>query len=430
MKNKKLLFLGGDALTKDVVQIAKNMGVFTLVTDWYDLEKSPAKLIADKSFMISNQDIDALSDLIKAENIDGVLTGFTDSTLQPFVKICEKEKFPCYINQKQVDVTTSKEHFKSLCKKHNLTVVEEYDLNYPIIKKETLNVTYPVIVKPVDNSGARGIRICNNYDELVTNYEYALSFSESKKVIVERCVQSEEASIFIVAIDGEYYTVGVGDRHIRKLQKGHIPLPVGYIFPSKYMDAFYDIEDNLKNMLKGLRVKNGLVFIQSFVENGRFVLYEMGFRLTGSMEYKLTEEIFGINAAKMLINYALFGKMIDNKASFLKINLEKGKRSANLTFMGKPGVIGALKGINSIRAKKNVISCNTFYKEGQIIPDTVSGTLLQVVARVLLVAEDFEQLFSSIKEVIKEFKLESNNGENLLLDTFDVEAIKKQYCER
>ena len=49
------------------------MGIYVMVTDWYPIEKSPAKQIADEAFLVSTADVDAVVQLIKDKNIDGVL---------------------------------------------------------------------------------------------------------------------------------------------------------------------------------------------------------------------------------------------------------------------------------------------------------------------------------------------------------------------
>ena len=73
IKGKKLLILGGIALSCEIIKQAQKQGVIVLVTDY--LEGSPGKKIADKSFMISTTDVEAVVRLIQKEKIDGVLTG-------------------------------------------------------------------------------------------------------------------------------------------------------------------------------------------------------------------------------------------------------------------------------------------------------------------------------------------------------------------
>ena len=65
LQNKKLLILGGDSFSVDIVKTAQSMGVYTIVTDWYDTKRSPAKLVADEYWNISIEDYDLLSQKIK-----------------------------------------------------------------------------------------------------------------------------------------------------------------------------------------------------------------------------------------------------------------------------------------------------------------------------------------------------------------------------
>jgi len=168
LRGKKLLILGGTLLSCEIIKQAKKQGAFIVVTDY--LEDSPGKKIADKSFLISTTDVEAVVDLIRNEKIDGVLTGFIDLLLPYYVEICEKANIPCYATKEQIDITTNKTKFKELCRSFDVPVVEEYDIKYPFTKGDIKHLEYPVLIKPVDNSGARGVFICKNCDELIINF--------------------------------------------------------------------------------------------------------------------------------------------------------------------------------------------------------------------------------------------------------------------
>ena len=116
LEGKKLLVLGGDAASIDIVKAAQNMGVYTIVTDWYDTKRSPAKLVADEYW---NEEIfkpELISRLIKEHNVDGVLTGFTDSYLLQYQRICELSGLPCYATKEVFETTMDKAKFKQLCR--------------------------------------------------------------------------------------------------------------------------------------------------------------------------------------------------------------------------------------------------------------------------------------------------------------------------
>lgn len=422
VKKKKLLLLGGPALMCDVVNAAKSMGVHTVVTDWYSVDKSPAKAVADEYFMVSTADIDAVVDLINRENIDGVLTGFTDSTLYYYQQICEKANKPCYLTPEQIAITTNKNQFKALCKAFSIPVVEEYFITDDSIDQQVSMLNFPVIVKPVDNSGARGISICDSISTFNDAYQTALDFSESKTVLVERYMTSHEVTIFYLLKDGNVYLSGIGNRHTKHNQEGVIPLPVAYTFPSRHTEMYQrDLNDKVIKMFNSIGLKNGMVFIQSFVDESGFTIYEMGFRLTGSLEYKIFEALNGYNPMKMMINFALTGDMSCNNDYTIDPNF--GSYACNITFLVKPGLIGKIIGVKEIKSVEGVIDAVLSYKEGDEIPLSAVGTLSQVVLRVFITADTKAKLEEVMNTVHDLFVVISADGEKMLLEKFSVDEL-------
>ena len=104
---------GGVALACDIVKKAQELGVYVMVTDY--LEDSPAKKIADESFMISTTDIDAVVKLCQDQRVDGVFTGYIDSMLPYCCDVCERLGLPFYATRKQLEYTVDKRRFKDIC---------------------------------------------------------------------------------------------------------------------------------------------------------------------------------------------------------------------------------------------------------------------------------------------------------------------------
>ncbi len=215
LSKKKLLLLGGDNLTKDIVKAAQELGVYVIVTDWYDIERSPAKAIANEYWNVSIEDYGALTQKVKENHVDGILTGFTDSYLLPYQRLCELTGLPCYGTREQFDLFTNKDKYKQLCRKFNVPTIEAYDLDSP-------NINYPVMVKPVDGSGSRGIKICHNLQELQNAVIHSKESSRQGKVIIERYMDCPEATLFWLFADGKYYLTMIGNRHVKQSQTGNI----------------------------------------------------------------------------------------------------------------------------------------------------------------------------------------------------------------
>ena len=414
---KKLLILGGTSISREIVYAAHEIGLDVYVTDY--LENSPCKAIAEKSFMVSCTDVDAVCQLIRDEKIDGVIMGYADVLLASYVEICKKSGLPCYANMHAIEMTADKDNFKNLCRKFDIPVVAEYTKE----DVENNNVTYPIIVKPVDNSGARGIYICHDKNEFDVYYQESLKYSPSKHVLIERFMTGKEATIFYYLHKGEIYLLGVSDRHMLKYSDRLLQLPIGYTFPSVNQDSFIkEQNENIKEMFRSLDMKEGLVFMQSFNDNGRYIIYEMGYRLTGSIEQHLMEKELNFNHLKAILNYAV-GNPIDT-TPLASIDLDKATM-ANVTLLLSEGTIDHYEGEKETLNIPGVLHIHTSYPEGTVIDDKVMGKLAQVGIRVLLHADDRQQLLERMDMVKNTLRVVSTEGKDMLLGNYTYKEVCK-----
>jgi biotin carboxylase len=422
LKGKRLLVLGGSRISCEIVNKAKEMGIFTVVTDWYPLEDSPAKKIADKAFMTSTSDVTAILKLIKDEKIEGILTGFTDSTLPYYSQICKESELPCYATEEQFKILTNKKIYKRLCRDFGVPVVDEY--NIADFKENNTNGSrFPLLVKPADNSGGRGITVCNNQQDLFRAYEKALNYSESKEVLIERYIEGKEVTVFFLLQDGEIFLTAMGDRHTKHNHEDVIALPVAYTFPSVHLAKYQQmIEPNVKKMFESIGLKDGMVFMQCLVESGECVVYDIGYRLTGSLEYKLIEKVCEYNPLEMMIRYALTGKMSEN-FNIEKVQPNWDKYACNVSFLVKPGIIGKINGIEEILNIPGVVDVVLNHIEGEEIPESAKGTLQQIIIRVLATASSQSHLKELLDKIYGSLKVISVDGKDMLLDGFNSDEL-------
>lgn len=415
---KKLLILGGTSISREIVYAAHEIGLDVYVTDY--LENSPCKAIAEKSFMVSCTDVDAVCQLIKQEGIDGVIMGYADVLMSSYVKICQKAGLPCYANMHAIEMTADKDNFKNLCRRFDIPVVDEYTKDYV----ENNEVTYPIIVKPVDNSGARGIYICHNKSEFDVYYQESLKYSPSKHVLIERFMTGREATIFYYLHKGEIYLLGVSDRHMLKFSEQLLQLPIGYTFPSINQDIFMkEQNENIKNMFRSLDMKEGMVFMQSFNENGKYIIYEMGYRLTGSIEQHLMEKSHNFNHLKEILNYAV-GNTVD-VTPLATIDLDKAIM-ANVTLLLSEGTIDHYVGEEETMNIPGVLHIHKSYPEGTIIDDKVMGKLAQVGIRILLYANSRQELLNRMELVKNTLHIISTENKDMLLSNYSYKEVCKE----
>ena len=394
----------------DIVDAAKSLGVYTIVTDWYDSDRSPAKLICNERWDISTTDYDELFKRIKDENIDGILTGFSDSYLMPYQHLCELTGLPCYATKEQFEWSLDKKTFKEKCRKYGVPVVPEYAVEN--FDKSIISETHRVIIKPVDNSGSRGIYICGNPEDFDEKLKDSLEFSEKKQVVIERYMDCDDVSFEYKIQDGEVTLTAICDRYIYKTpDEGSITSSL--IYPSKYTDVYMsDVDKRVRRMFEAEGLKNGVLFMQAFAENDNFYFYEMGYRLSGGRHYIFTKNQNDESALEELINFAITGKMSDRRIADIANPCFKDVCS-QLSIICESDKIAKIEGWKEIVEMPQVIDAMKTFKEGDVVGK--QGTTASIFARLHIVVKNLGELEAIKSTVYSILKVKNEIGENLVI---------------
>lgn len=412
------MILGGMRFSCEIVAKAKEMGIYTLVADYNRIEDSPGKQIADEAVDLSVTDVDAVVDYVNNNAIDGVFVGFNDMLLPFYADICKKAGLPCYGTKTQFETLIAKDKYKALCRQFGVPTIPEYDINDE-------NIKYPVLVKPVDSSGSRGITICHNRQQLDKAVEIGRKASKAGKVLIERYMDGREVTVFWTFQDSNYYLSALGNRHVKHNQgMDIIPLPVGYTFPSVFLPKYRaEVEENCKRMFSHLGIKEGMMFMQCKVEDGTCYVYDLGYRLTGSLEYKILERVCGYNPLEMMICHALTGKM--GEESIAELAVPEFKTPAfNVSCLCAPGTIKEITGIEEVKAMPEVEDVVIAHTPGETISEQMKGLLAQITVRVLGAVENKEQLLSIMQKIDNTIHIVGTKGEELLLPGIEYNDIE------
>ena len=414
---KRLLILGGMRFSCEIVKTAWCMGVYTLVADYNNINDSPAKQIADEAVDLSVTDVEAVVSFIKSNAIDGVFVGFNDMLLPFYAEICEKSGLPCYGTREQFELLISKDKYKALCRQFSVPTIPEYDIDDD-------RIIYPVLVKPVDSSGSRGISICHNREELMDAVEVGKRASKSGNVLIERYMDGKEVTVFWTFQNGNYYLSALANRHVKHNQGNDvIPLPVGYTFPSVFLHKYQqEVEENCKRMFNHLSIKNGMMFMQCKVENGTCYVYDIGFRPTGSLEYKILKRVCGYDPLEMMIRYSLTGVM-GNEDIAAKVNPQFVSPAFNVSCLCAPGTIKDIVGVEEVKEFPEVEDVVIGHVPGETITEQMRGLLAQITVRVLGSVSNLEELLPIMQKINNTIQIVGDNGDNLLLPGIEYSDI-------
>lgn len=420
LRGKRLLILGGSRISCEIIRHAKAMGIITGVVDWYSVEKSPAKQAADEAYVVNTSDIDAMAALIEEKHFDGILTGFTDSVLPYYAEMCARTGLPCYGTKEQFDIFIDKGKYKALMRKYNVPTIPEYSIDIEQFDESTQSIVYPVIVKPADSSGSRGITVCENRDELHKAIVNATEASKAKEVVVEQYIDNPEATVFWLFVDGEYYVVLLGNRHIKHNQEGELPLPAGYTYPAAVQPKFLaETAPAMREMFRSVGIRNGMMFMQCKIVDGTCVVYDIGYRLTGSLEYINLKGCCGFDPLDMLITFALTGETGERDIKEKVDPYLGGHYAYNVSLLCKPGKIAEITGLEEVRKMPGVLDVVVAHPVGDTVSQAMKGRLAQITVRILGQADDLETMKAEMLKIQEMVHVRSVSGEEMILPGLD-----------
>lgn len=217
MNEKYIMILGAGLMQRPSIEAARELGYKTLVVDGNP--HAICASFADRFEIVDLKDREGLANLALSlkNEIAAVFTAGTDFSASVSY-VAEKCSLPSHSFESAVNASNKikmRQCFKS-CGVSSPDFEEVREENIPEIlsKAQNGNFSYPKVIKPVDNMGARGCRMARNYEELLPAIKDAVKFSRSGSAILEDYMEGPEFSIDALLFDGKLTITGFADRHI------------------------------------------------------------------------------------------------------------------------------------------------------------------------------------------------------------------------
>ncbi len=417
--NHKLLVLGSDYSTLQVVKQAKKDGIYVIVADL--MESSPTKSEADENWHISTTNIDLLERKCKEEKVTAIMFGASDFNIDNSRKLCHKLGLPIYCeNDVAWTVAQDKRLFKDICKKVGAPVAEDYILTDSLSKDDLKHVKYPVVVKPADKSGNRGMSYCDNEYQLIEAYKYARSMSPQRPVIVERRLCGSEYNVHYVLAEGKakilyfnatHHQPGVCDNlySFKCTTRAHL---------KQYLET---VNEKIIKVLQEAGCTEGIAWVDVMRDNdGRFYALEMGYRFGGVMTYIPYEKISGFNTIKWMMECALGIKhKKEHLPDIFTFKQDECAASYHL-FTCNDGTISKIVGLNEIE-KIEGVWVDMPKREGCTVRDKACMGLVGIYAKNSI------ELCEKLSRINDALKILDQDGKNMFIQYNDYNTIKEEY---
>ena len=408
MEKRKILILGGANVHCKLVRAAKELGLYTIVTDY--LPDSPAKKMADKSYMYDIMDIDGIVAMCREEGVSAVLSTHLDPCQRPYQQICQRLGLPCFGTQDQVFRMTDKHAFKRMCAENNVDTIPEYSLEE--IQNDT--ASYPVFIKPVDSRGSRGQSVCYCKEEALTAVELAKSESTNGDILIEKYMaDAEEVQITYFFMDGQAHLIRTTDSYRGTEAEGLEKVVLCAVSPSKHTEEYLQgAHHKVVEMFRKLGLENGPAFMQGFYDNGKFRFFDPGLRFPGVDYEEIYRKVYDIDLPKMMVEFSVNGS-IRNGTLPENSAMLSNKQACVLFPTMSAGTIAEIRGVESLCADTRVVS----FLQRHDVGDTVEWTynVNQRFAEIDILCENGESLHDTITWALQTIEVLDIDGNGMLM---------------
>ena len=418
LSNKTLLLMGGGAYAKGIKAYKDKMG-FRIVAVGKD-PNNPIARIADASYLMDTQNVAGIVDIVKKEKVDGIFVGSSEVNISPAIDVAEQTGARFYVNREQWDIVANKARFKEFARKSGFPVIPEFKLSANPTDDEIDNLKFPVMIKPVDSSGARGLNPCYRAEDFRPLYEEALRWSPRKEVIVESLItDAEDICVCYTIQDGESTLSYSFTKDVVRSENNYVSLPIFHLYPSRFLDKYYhEADEAAKTMLSKMGLKNGTINLQGFYKDDQFYFYEAGYRMGGAQAYILTEYMNGANVLHNMINYVLTGSMSDERLADIE-NAHFPYPCCNYYVELKAGTIDHIEGIDEVLDMPGVLNATQMCHEGDVILET--NEIGRAIYRIHVVGKTQEDLAHLLVQISRTLRIMSTEGEEMQIEPLEYE---------
>ncbi len=417
MDKKKIMVLAGGndqaALIQELRLVFKNCEI--VLVDF--AKEVVASKYADKHLVISTMDIAAVKQAAIDENVDYIMTACGDQPLLTMAVISEELGLPCYLSKKQVLDLTNKMYMKRKMVDHDIptskfkTFTSLNDINVD-------GLQYPLIVKPVDSNGSKGVRRVDTYEELVEQAKESMQFALSDTIIVEEFVHGIEVSSDYYVIDGKAIPVMMSTLNKCSVNDSTSVIYQTIIPPTISETAKSKMDEIAQKIATAFEISNSPMLIQSLIDDDKINVIEFSARIGGGAKYKDIENYTGFNILRANVLSML------GKTPIVELN-DNSNVSSRCHLYLTGGIFSAIKGVQELLDEGLIEEYVQTKPFGVEVNSPKSSS--DRVASIFVSATDNESLKTKIVSVLDRIHILNDHG----IDVFErdmflsEEALKK-----
>ncbi|AZO96072.1 ATP-grasp domain-containing protein [Halocella sp. SP3-1] len=406
----RLLILGGGSGQLAAIKKAKEKGHEVIVSDYY--EDAPGKSYADYGETVSTFDIRGNIAVGRKYNIDGVMTSGTDQPVYTAAEVASSLNLPFFLSLQTAKAVTNKRDMKNNFRKYNIPTVKFKILAKNFSAVELDGFDFPVVIKPLDNQGQRGVFKLNSLTEIRDKFLEVLEFSQEEEILLEEYYDSKEITVSGWVHKGQLYILTVTDR-IRYGNSLHIGVCTAHIFPSSFLRGYYqEIMVISQKIVQSFKIKNGPIYFQMLIGDEGIKVNEIACRIGGAYEGDFMPHLTGVDILDLMVDLSLADDLKIKHLQDYKLLNNKKWLSVQL-FFARPGRIGRMSSVDELTGLPWVMQAGFNFSQGDRIGKIENAT--ERAGYFIVEGKNRAGLKENISRVYNQLKICDSSGRNLVM---------------
>lgn len=390
---KKLLLLGGNKFLLPVIKAAHDLGIYVITCDY--IPSNIAHKFSDEYHNVSIIDKDAILNLARKLNIDDIMSFATDPGVETAAYVAEKLGLPSCGSYESVRILQNKNLFRDFLRNNNFNVPASFSYSsFEEVGDEIKDINWPVIVKPVDSAGSKGVTKVNAVEELEDAFNNAIKFSKSKTVIIEEFIEkslpSSDTDCF--SVDGNLVFCSFSNQFF-DADANNPYVPSAYSWPSIMPLEFQnELKNELQRLISLLGLKTSIYNVETRVgKNGKVYIMEFSPRGGGNRLAEMLRYATGTDLIKAAVCSA-----VGNKIEGIRECVYKNGFWAEVILHSVQD--GAYHGLQiSDEIKNNVVEIDEWVKSGDYVHGFSGAN--EAIGTVALRFENYETALNVIENI-------------------------------
>ncbi len=269
------MILGSGTMQVPLIARASALGHFIIVVD-ID-ENAPGNKYCNRFLKINTHDKESICKASIENNIDGILT--TSDYPVRSVAYVSRVLGLHNLNENVAQLCTDKYLIRKHLAENGFKVPEFRIIQGP--DDFPSDLAFPLIIKPIDSSGSRGVKRINNLCQFKEAYNYAKRFSFSGKVIIEEFIVGREFSVETLTQDYVTHVIAITEKTVKGLNDDFF-VEIRHVIPAAVSDQENRlITSTVKEVLKSTGLNDSSSHTELKLINNEIYIIEIGARLGG-----------------------------------------------------------------------------------------------------------------------------------------------------